>query len=135
MLIHIVNPFTGRRLRARRVDEDRIIASIAERAIRTDDWQFEVHHGGNVANSYGYPAETECVLVVSDPFGIVVLWAGRASANKVTERGAAEACLSGSGDLFDQRIGSERRKDTRELLMQKHRFVVPEMEVIAIAAS
>ena len=135
MLVHLVRPFEGRRLRVRRVDENWLAERVAERATEIDDWVFEVEHGGAVANCYGFPAETECALAVSDPFGVVVLWTARAPANKVTERGAAEACVSGAGDLFDKRVGSERKSLARDLLVQRHRFLVPAMEVIALAAS
>lgn len=136
MNVIAADEFTGRRLRARRVDEDYFARWTAERAEEVSDWVFDVNHGGDVCNSYGYRAETECVLAVSDPFGNVVFWVGRADANKITKRKAAEACLPGAGDLFDERVKSDDRKETaRRLLIQEHETYFPAMMVIASAAS
>lgn len=127
--------FTGRRLRARRVDEESCAIRAKERALEKGDWVALVDHGGGVANSYNYPAETECVLALSDPLGNVVCWVGRAPANKVTDRGAAKACVRGAGDLFDDRIKNEERLGRAfEALKRRHREVIPEMMVIADAA-
>lgn len=127
-------PFEGRRLRERRVDEESLARSVGERALAADDWVVDVDHGGGVANAYGYPAETECVLAVSDPFGIVVVWTNRVRANKVTYRGAAEACVSGAGDVFDLRVKSpERKQDALKTMIDRHRQEVPAMVVIALA--
>jgi len=135
-VIYTLKPFKGRRLRTRRVDEEAHANYVAQRARETDSWQVDVDHGGGVANSYGFPANTECVLALSDPFGIVTLWTGRTRANGVTLRSAAEACFQGSGDLFDLRIKSpERRQLVFSKLMEKHRQEVPAMVVIAVAAS
>ena len=136
MLVRFASRFEGRRLRVRRVDEDSFAGRVAERAIEEDTWVADVTHGGDVANAYRYPAETECVLAISDPFGNVVVWTGRAPANKVTLRGAAEACLGGSGDLFDLRIKSEdRRTEALKILKDLHNKHVPAMLVIASAGA
>jgi len=134
-MIFAAAQFSGRRLRARRVDEEAFAYSVRGRALEEDRWIADVIHGGSVANAYGYSAETECVLAISDPNGIVVYWTGRASANKVTYRGAAEACVPGAGDLFDERIKSSERKElARKVLQDAHRREVPAMVVLAICA-
>lgn len=58
---HIEN-FDGRRLRARRVDEDACLIRAVTVAVRDSDYGVAADCGGSVANSYGYPAETELVL-------------------------------------------------------------------------
>jgi len=129
------DPFEGRRLRVRRVPEEDIAELVAERALAEGRWVYRVEDGGDVANGYGYPAETECVLAVGSPEGIAVYWTGRAPANKITDRKAAESCLPGSGDLFDLRIKDEERKELcREMLRRKHRQAVPPLIVLAVSA-
>lgn len=97
------------RLRVRRVDEDFAARITVRKARKTGEWAAEVRHGGDVANKY--PALTECALAVANPSGVVVVWLTRAQANKVTERGAAEACLTGSGALWDGRVTRQERRD------------------------
>jgi hypothetical protein len=128
--------FVGRRLRTRKVDEVCLAKSTARRAIEQSDWFIDVEHGGTVCNSYGYKADTECALAVSNPFGVVVYWTGRCSANKATYRKAADVCFPGAGDLFDERVKDEDRKqNVRNLLMAAHEEHAPAMLVIAVAAS
>jgi len=102
---------SDRRLRVRRVNEESLARYVAAEARKDDTWVVDVRHGGTVANAYGYPAETECALAVASPAGLVIVWLARASANATTERGAAEACLLGAGDLWDGRVKREERKD------------------------
>lgn len=131
-----VTSFGARRLRARRVCEENVAAHAARKAAAQDDWYATVRHGGDVANAYKYPAETECVLAISDPFGNVALWTGRKRANGVTCRGAAEACLEGTGPLFDERIKNPSlREAAMQLLKDEHARAFPPMLVIAQAAS
>ena len=136
MIVIDAVPFKGPRLRARRVDEDYFAESVSQRAQKQNEWVVDVEHGGGVANAYKYPAETECVLAVSDPFGIVVYWTARTRANMVTYRGAALACLAVAADLFDERVKSvERKQEVLDLLKDAHQRVVPAMVVIAVASS
>jgi len=135
MMIYAVTPFVGRRLRARRVNELSFIEQIAAQAKKEDQWVADIEHGGDVAKSYSFPASTECVLAISDPFGIVVYWTARVRANGVTNRGAAEACLEGSGILFDKRTKSSECKELAlAWLKEAHRQVVPDMVVLAVAS-
>jgi hypothetical protein len=123
------------RLRVRRIYEDTFAESLARAAIEKNDWQIDVAHGGDVCNSYGYPAKTECALVVADPNGCTVCWLGRAPANKVTYRGAAEACLAGSGDIFDGRVKRQARIDaTWDRLKHEHARYFSALEQLGAVA-
>lgn len=135
-MIQFYDEFQKPRLRARRVSEDSFARWVAERAKRADDWVYDVTHGGSVCNSYGYKADTECLLAVSDPFGNVLCFPGRARANKVSERGAANACLEGAGLLFDLRVKDDLTKESvRKMLQSLHEQHFPAMLVIATAAT
>jgi hypothetical protein len=100
------------RLRVRRCDPD--LAYLSERA-RREGWLFNAYNGGTVANAYGYTAETEVVIAIANPDGLVAAWWGRAPANKVTERACAVNALpwprqcSRPEDWWDDRCGTERR--------------------------
>jgi len=126
--------FAGRRLIERRVNEKGFANDTAALAKHFNSWQIRVTHGGSVANAYGYPAITEAVLAVSDPYGNCVYWTSRLPANKVTDRGAANACLFPAGDLFDARVTDEsRRQNAMEYLEKIHQQYFPPMIVIASA--
>lgn len=74
-----------------------------------------VRHGGDVPNSYGYPAYTDTMLVLSVRQGNslkIKVWGGHISANKVTLGGAANNCLDGARALFDYRFSKQSKKDT-----------------------
>lgn len=70
-----------------------------------------VTHGGGVANSYGYPAETQAagvsVVRVSDTAYRVLAAFAVLDANKVTLSGAADRTLGKRGP-WDQRVGTKR---------------------------
>jgi hypothetical protein len=92
----------------------------APEPVADGEWHFRCTHGGGVANSYGYRAETECRVTVTDPSGNCVSFWGRAPANKVTTGGAARACV-GDGDLWDGRVTDEKRLTTsRRFLRTLH---------------
>lgn len=105
------------RLRARTVDTDSVAVRVSAHAMAAGSPAYLVRHGGGVANSYGYPAETECVVAVGLPNGNVAVWASQTSANKVTLAGAARAAVGPvAGDLWDGRTGTNRQeKASREL--------------------
>lgn len=132
-LIPIV-PFTGKRLRARRVDEEFFARFVSDTALEEAAWRVNVTHGGAVANSYGYKAETEGVLAISNPQGIVCYWTVRVPANKVSDRKVAEACVPGLGDIFDSRCGTERQRLAQEKAVRVFNEHVPAMLVIALAS-
>lgn len=81
------------RLRVRRVDEREAMRSCVAAAIaKPGHVSAAVHHGGSVANSYGWPAETEAVVtlaVVVDGWLWLAMDSGRLPANKVTRYGVA----------------------------------------------
>ena len=97
----------------KRVNEARLAFYVAVRSCADNDWTVDVRHGGGGAyNPYSSSAvQTECALAVSNPSGLVVVWLARVDANGTTERGAAEACLLGAGDLWDGRVKRQARKD------------------------
>lgn len=96
------------RLRVRRVDERALAQHVKDD--QEPGWRASVRHGGNVANCYGYRADTEAALAVRSPRGHVVVWMARLPANKVTLGGAADACVPGSRALWDSRYGRDAEK-------------------------
>lgn len=113
--------YLAHRLKVRRVDEVRVGEAARKRSLEKRVWCVELDHGGSVANKYGYPASTECALALSDPNGLTVVWLSRAPANKITMRGAAEACVIGAGPLWDLRVRSKEKIDTAwEVLKRCH---------------
>lgn len=75
-----------------------------------------------MANSYGYAVDTECLVAVASPDGVVVAWYGAAPANKVTLTGAAQAA-TGDEDackLWDMRCGDIVREYARWRLRRLH---------------
>jgi hypothetical protein len=56
-----IRGFSGRRLRARRVNEHDSLLSAVRRAVRDGGVGYHATDGGHVANAYGYRAETEWV--------------------------------------------------------------------------
>ena len=109
----------GRRLRARRVDEQDVADRACAKFTAGDRFSpIEVQHGGGVANAYKYPAETECVLAVAVSPTVAVVWARRKPANKVSLAGAAGPEFR---DVFDARVSPERREAARlRLLCEAH---------------
>jgi hypothetical protein len=135
VLLFSVAPFEGRRLRARRIHEEIQAKRVGQRAQKEDSWIIDIAHGGGVAGSYGYYAETECVLAISDPLGNVAYWCGRASANGISERKAAMACVSGVEDLFDGRVkNQERIAYAWEIAKALHQEAIPPLVVLAATA-
>lgn len=74
-------------------------------------------HGGSVANSYGYPAETEGQVVVAFPEGVAVRWYCTLSANKVTLSGVLSTCGL-DHRLFDRRCSERSKADARRSIIQ-----------------
>lgn len=56
-----------RRLIVRRVNEGEIAMQALRRALELNQPIAVVDHGGTVANSYRWPADTECVVSVALP--------------------------------------------------------------------
>jgi|SRR5882672_4798633 len=122
---------TTPRLHKRRVDVNFEALSIT--ALAQGMWLYHVEHGGEVANSYGYPASTEVCIAVVAPDGRCAAWHGRAPANKVTERSAAVFATDGfpfpsqhfgyPEDYWDLRVGDDRRDAGRRALQCLWRYV------------
>ena len=123
-----------RRLRVRRLDEHAIAQATLARAKERGCLHYTVHHGGTVANAYKYKADTETAVAVSDGVSCVV-WLSRVAANKATDRGAAESCIPGSGDLWDGRVADgERRSAARNALLLAFEAAFTPLERLAAAA-
>lgn len=114
----------GRRLRVRAVSVAGAVASAREKALAEKKWKAVCYDGGGVANSYGYSAQTECVLAVSDPRGRVVAWFCRRPANKVTAGGAAAGCFSPARPLFDSRYGAAAEHVAWREIKRVHRLLI-----------
>lgn len=112
----------GTRLRIRRVDEHSLAEKVAADAEK--GWRALCTNGGAVANCYGYRADTEAALAVRDPQGRVVVWMARLAANKVTSCGSANACLPGTGAIWDGRIptGSPREAAAWAVIKAAHLY-------------
>lgn len=125
--------FVGRRLYVRRVNEQALAERTLEVAVtRPSGTAIRVTDGGGVANNYGYPAETECVVAVAIDAETVVLYGGRRAANKVTSCGAAG--VAGASDLFDGRISDEARKRAvRQSVIARARLAAGRLPETAIA--
>jgi len=126
--VQIPVQFIGRnfvRLRVRRVNERALALEVRRAAQESGDWEIRCVHGGSVVNAYKSPADTEAVLAVANPAGLVVVWMARLPANKVTLSGAANACLKGSRPLFDKRCGDDAREAVLARLKAAHRDVFP----------
>jgi len=86
--------FGRHRLRVRRVDEEAVAYAAVEKARKMQAITYSYDHGGDVDNSYGYTAFTECAVAIADPNGNVVLFCERAVANKNKgEKAILRACL------------------------------------------
>jgi len=116
-----------RRLRARRVNEAAILEETIAAARTRQRPIVCVNDGGWVANSYGYPADTEAVMTAALPCG--ASWQSpiaRLPANKVTAAGAAAATLPrglrerlGEDWInpWDERYREARRQQCRQRLI------------------
>ena len=105
------------RLRVRRVDENFELQRAIESARSSRYPVIRCVHGGTVANWYGYPAETECIVTIAWPDGRV--WQSgieRIPANKATLAGAFRACM-GEGVLFDSRYSPARKQEVRNRIL------------------
>lgn len=120
-LYRIEDSRTGK-IRVRCTSDQYQIDQAAEKAAATGKPSVRCQHGGAVCNSYGYPAQTEAVLVVAIPRGahvMVALYGAQLSANKVTLCGAANACVSGAGLLFDGRANAATKAESLEWLVKE----------------
>jgi hypothetical protein len=115
--------YTGRRLKERRVHETGFATWAQIHA--KENPVIEIDHGGDVAGSYGYPAQTEAIVTVAFPNGDVVQWGCRLRANAVTHGGILATCLGNWARAFgDDRFGEARREEVRELIIEVAREII-----------
>jgi hypothetical protein len=105
-----------RRLVVRRVNEHALAALAASKA-GDGKLGYACAHGGGVANCYGYPAETEVALAISDGLSTVV-YLSRVPARNVTYHKAANACVPTSGVLWRRGSVSMARRKTAQLALR-----------------
>lgn len=80
------------RLRTRRVAFDTESAlKLGQEAVAADAWRYYADHGGDVAKAYKWYAETEAVVAIASPIGVVAVWYARANAARVSLKSAALA--------------------------------------------
>lgn len=93
-------------LRARTVDEKLHLAESAEKLKQSKiGFYIRSTHGGDVANSYKYPAFTEGLLIIG--LGDKIFWwATQLPANKVTLSGVVSRVLPEAVPIFDKRYNS-----------------------------
>lgn len=121
------------RLRTRRVDVD--LERVTQIAGFLEGWVFAYFHGGMVASTYGYVAQTEVAVAIADPLGDVAVFYGRAPAKGVTGRAAAVNSLpwrrqcGDPADWWDLRCGPERRARARHALEALWSGAFPERPV------
>lgn len=120
-IIKIINDERTGRLKARTIDLSRLAAEAAESAIATNKPVMIARHGGDVCNSYGYPAETEGAVAVAIPHEgavVVACYATQLAANKVTCSGVAAKCVGNfARPLWDSRYGDAATKAAKSKLL------------------
>ena len=122
----------NKRLRVRRVDEGALAKRV--RSLATDGkLHAQVEHGGTVCNSYGYRADTEAALAVSDG-RITVVFMSRVSANKATKFGAANACVPGAGAVWHSRLGDIHTQNAWAALRAAFDDAFTPLELLAACA-
>lgn len=117
--------FSAGRLRVRRVNETRIAEQAAQTAAKNGRPSIKASDGGDVANCYGYPAETEGIVAVALDAETVVVFGARLPANKVTLSGVAGAACNSAWPLFDGRVTDhEWRRTARRETINRARAIV-----------
>jgi len=119
--IKIISDKRTGRIKARTVNLDRLAAEAAESAAAKGRPVCMARHGGDVCNSYGYPAETEAAVVVAIPHDgnvVVACYATQVPANKVSLSGvAAHAVGSFARPVWDNRYGDDENKSAKSQLI------------------
>ena len=115
------------RLRARRLDEDRLVDCAIEASRARHGPAIVAGWGGTVSPSYRDQAFTECAVVCALSEDLVVMWGGRTSAKGTTAARVARECLQGTriktAPLFDRRYraGTARRSTRRSIVAAARR--------------
>ena len=109
------------RRRVRIVDDSALVRSAADKARVTGEPVILAKHGGGVPNNYGYPARTDCVVVVAVPHDDAVhvaVYATTAPANKVSLSGVLAHCVGGfARPLLDERYGENATRAARSRVL------------------
>lgn len=104
-------------------------------AFMSGGWGYRVDRATAYSYESKYEASGQVALAVCNPNGLVVIWIGAANLEGVAGRGCAEACVPGSGDLFDRRVKNKDRKDAAmALLKETHGRQFTALEQLASAA-
>lgn len=104
----------GRRLRERRLDEERIAKNRKAAAVLFGETLIDVVHGGAVSGRYGHRAETEALVTVAFPNGDVVQFGARINASNATRSGALAACIDDLARAYvDPRFGEAAKERAR----------------------
>ncbi len=103
------------RIRVRCIDVEALATHLVRLAITKGGPVCDADHGGSVANSYGYAAQTEGAVLVAFPSGQVAVWAAQLPANKVTLSGVASA-TAGYAYCWDGRVGDAKREAAKAAL-------------------
>jgi hypothetical protein len=115
-----LNSYTGRRLSVRSVDVRSCLEDALANAKKRGRTVAHAYHGGNVANAYNYPADTEALVVIAAPDGRITAETGRLPANKVTESGVAACCLGDwARPYFDDRFGPVAKRNAYHKLCRE----------------
>lgn len=102
------------RLRAREIDIKWFTEYCRSKAVLTKSFVIKIRNGGTVAKSYGYFAETEIAVAISDPIGRVVVWYDRGNAYGISDSSILSKCLSEEPKALVQAISDEFRKTTQQ---------------------
>jgi len=129
----IVANHSNGRFKGREIDAEALAIRTSTKAQKTNDWTVELDKNTDVP--WGHGVTTECALALSDPHGLTVVWVGRCNATLDTSRGMAEACVEGSGAIWDRRIKKQTKIDAAwALLKERHEKSFTPIEKLAAAA-
>ena len=115
----IIREIPKKRLRVRRVDEDAAAVAALDAAREKGRAVIKACHGGTVANSYGYPAETEGCISIAWPDGHIWQVVVRLPANKATLSGVFRHAWGKPG-LFDDRYTRDHRRALAREVISYH---------------
>lgn len=124
---HYISDTRSGRILARCVPDDSVIRRCVEDACKSPRKRAtRAAHGGGVNNSYGYPAQTEAILVVAMEIGQEMhcaVYAAQLPANKVTLSGAAAAAYDDDAvrPLFDARYGAAAKAKAAQIVYRAAR--------------
>jgi len=117
----------------RRVNAENFGDQVGKRAEAENDWIFDI------ALALPWMGETstlaECALVIASPLGLAVVFMAQTRGSHPTLRSAANKCGPRAGDLWDDRVGKERRQAAIDMLKKRHADYWNEMETLGAMAN